>query len=134
MVAARSWLLQQPAQSHEGEDPASDDQWDEISARVRTEQAERKAKVAGREDLVSAVNECLFEHDPIGLAAIGCPSDEYVAEAQSIVIRLPEASDVEGMLDLVHGEFVRWFGSSTAGPRTNYTSVARAIWQLTQML
>ena len=62
------------------------------------------------------------------LAAAGFPRDEYLAEAESIGIRLPEARDLESMLEIVHSELERWFFSSSVGPRERYEDLAQAIW------
>jgi hypothetical protein len=81
---------------------------------------------------VAQVNACLFQDDPMSLARAGFPTDEYLAEAESIVIRLPEARDVETMQDIVCSELERWFGSASVGPRERYTDLSRSIWQLSQ--
>lgn len=70
----------------------------------------------------------LFEHDPIGLAGMGAPADEYHAEAETITLRLPEAASVDDLRSIVHEEFVRWFGDETAGGRERYEAAAEAIW------
>jgi hypothetical protein len=60
-----------------------------------------------------------FYDDPIGLN-FETNTDEYRPEAQSIVIRLPEATSRDEVRRIVHEEFVRWFDPQTAGPVERY--------------
>jgi hypothetical protein len=59
----------------------------------------------------------LYRHDPIGLAAAGCPKDEYEPEVSTIIPRLKDATTAEDVRRIVHEEFLHWFdGEGTAGP------------------
>jgi len=109
-----------------------DPEWRAINAQLEKARSERKSRVAPYAVLVVDVNECLYRADPIGLAAAGCPPDEYEAEAESIVIRLPEASTSDQLLEVVHDEFQKWFGADVAGSRATYEELSRAIWALWQ--
>jgi len=72
----------------------------------------------------------LYRHDPIGLAAAGCPKDEYEAEVSTIIPRLKDATTVEDVRRIVHEEFLHWFdGEGTAGPESAYSSIAKDIWE-----
>jgi len=72
----------------------------------------------------------LYRHDPISLAAAGCPKDEYEPEVSTIVPRLKGATTVEDVRRIVHEEFVHWFdGEGTAGPESAYTTIAQDIWE-----
>jgi hypothetical protein len=57
-------------------------------------------------------------------------TDEYLPEAQTIVIRLPEATSPDDAQRIVHEEFVRWFDPQLAGPVERYRVVAESIWGL----
>jgi hypothetical protein len=49
----------------------------------------------------------LFHDDPIGIN-FESNSDEYRSEAQTIVVRLAEATSERDVAVIVHEEFVRW--------------------------
>jgi hypothetical protein len=83
--------------------------------------------VDGYQHLVVAIEALLFRHDPIGIN-FGSNTDEYRAEAQTIVPRLRSASDEDAVLQIVHEEFVTWFG--VAGPMQSYRPIAADIWRL----
>ena len=117
-------------------DPAPSDQaetdryWREVIVpRVAAARAEREHVLVGREDLVSRVEALLFYEDPIGIN-FDTNTDEYLPEAQTIVIRLPEATSPDDVQRIVHEEFVRWFDRQIAGPVERYRVVAESIWGL----
>jgi hypothetical protein len=71
----------------------------------------------------------LYRHDPIGLAAAGCPKDEYESEVSTIIPRLKNATTVEDVRRILHEEFLHWFdGEQIAGPESAYGGVAQEIW------
>ena len=72
----------------------------------------------------------LTSHDPLGLAAIGAPDDEYEPEAGTILPRLGTVSSEGEALDVVHEEFVRWFGPEMAGPKEDYAGIASEVWRI----
>lgn len=80
------------------------------------------------QDLVAAVERAINEADPIGLVAGGAPSDEYAPEIGTIIPLLANAHRPDDVTGVLHGEFVRWFGEGTAGPRQAYEAAARRIW------
>lgn len=80
------------------------------------------------QDLVAAVERAINEGDPIGLLAGGAPSDEYTPEIGTIIPLLANAHRPDDVTDVLHGEFLRWFGEGTAGPRQAYGAPARQIW------
>jgi hypothetical protein len=92
------------------DDDGTDAYWNEVVVpQIRADRAAREAAVAGREPLVREVEAILFEHDPIRISS-GTNADEYEGEAQSIVVRLPEAGSESEVQRIVHEEFVTWFG------------------------
>jgi len=74
------------------------------------------------EGLVAAVERAINEADPIGLLAGGAPSDEYAPEIGTIIPLLANAHRPDDVTGVLHGEFLRWFGEGTAGPRQAYGS------------
>jgi hypothetical protein len=80
------------------------------------------------QDLVAAVERAINEADPIGLLAVGAPSDEYAPEIGTIIPLLANAHRPDDVTGVLHGEFLRWFGEGTAGPRQAYEAPARQIW------
>ena len=69
----------------------------------------------------------LFEADPMGLAAIGAPADEYSPEAGTIAPRLATAASEQDVLQIIYDEFQAWFGED-AGAEGRYKGAARAVW------
>lgn len=80
------------------------------------------------QNLVAAVERAINEADPIGLLAGGAPSDEYAPEIGTIIPLLANAHRPDDVAGVLHGEFLRWFGEGTAGPRQAYGAPARQIW------
>ena len=72
----------------------------------------------------------LARRDPVGLVRIGAPEDEYVPEAGTILPRLGTVSSKGEALDVVHEEFVRWFGPEVAGPKEAYAETASEVWRV----
>jgi hypothetical protein len=95
--------------------------------------AERRRLKAEYGELLDQVSALLFRHDPIGIAAHGCPEDEYEPEVGTILPQLQRCSSSADVVRVVHSEFVRWFdGEETAGPQESYTEIANEIWELWQ--
>jgi len=77
-------------------------------------------------ELFEEVSAILFRHDPIEIN-FGSNTDEYDPEAGTIIPRLRDAGSEDDILDIVHEEFVRWFGSDITGERDAYQSIAADI-------
>jgi hypothetical protein len=91
--------------------------------------ADREHALLGLEDLVKPVEVLLFDDNPIGIN-VGTNTDEYRAEAQAIVLRLPEARSERDVAAILHQTFVEWFDLQLAGPVDRYDSIAPVIWGL----
>jgi hypothetical protein len=79
--------------------------------------------------LYTHVSRLLREADPMGLIAMGAPTDEYDPEVSTILPRLHEAKAAVDVQRIVHEEFVRWFDADLVGPLTDYAEVAEKIWE-----
>lgn len=108
-------------------DSAPDEAWAEISEGVLEARASRLRSLAGSEALVSEVSAILFARDPIELN-FETNTDEYDAEARTIVIRLPDARSLEDLARICREEFARWFDAGLAGPTSRYGDIAAGIW------
>ena len=109
--------------------------------------------LVGQEGIVASIECLLFEHDPIGIVldtgsedfgalqvalyerdgvmlSFETNSDEYRPEAETIVLRLPEANNEDDARTIVWEEFTRWFGPELAGPQSRYEQIARGVWNL----
>lgn len=75
-------------------------------------------------DQLSAI---LFEEDPVGIN-FGNNSDEYEPEVDTILPRLRACRTVIDIRDVVHAEFVHWFGLDDIGDAEAYRRVAERIW------
>jgi len=113
-----------------GEKRAPDDvQWERIQADVRAAKQSRFEQTVTQRDLVYAVSQILFRADPLGIN-FETNTDEYDAEAETIVIGLPGAHRPEDVTALTHETFVQWFDEKLAGPIDRYAAVASEIWNL----
>lgn len=92
---------------------------------------ERRRLRAEYRELFDEISTLLFQHDPIGIN-FDHNTDEYEIETGTILPRLRHCRSVDDVQKVVHEEFVRWFGSATAGPAEHYTEIASQIWQLLQ--
>ncbi len=59
------------------------------------------------DDLVALFYRC----DPMGLAAIEAPADEYAPEVGTVLPRLHSADGVEQVRTILQAEFLTWFDS-----------------------
>jgi hypothetical protein len=105
----------------------SDAAWERLVPELQRRRAERKAAVRGYEAVVAEISKVLFRLDPMNIN-FEINSDEYDAEAESIVPRLVGASSEADALHIVYSEFERWF--TDAGPRARYVPVAREVWNV----
>jgi hypothetical protein len=101
-------------------------------ARTREEILEERRQLKKEYgDLFDATVALFFRHDPASIN-FEVNADEYEPEAGTILPRLRTCSSADDVLQIVHQEFVRWFGPVTAGPPERYTQIASEIWQLWQ--
>ena len=80
------------------------------------------------DDLVALFYRC----DPIALAAIGAPADEYALEVGTVLPRLSFVDGVEGVRTILQDEFTSWFGSQeTDRPlaQNALDDLASELWQ-----
>lgn len=101
-------------------------------AKTRNEILENRRRIKaeyGR--LLNSVAELLFRHDPIGIN-FDVNTDEYLAEAETILPRLRSCRSEDAVLQVVHAEYVRWFDADNAGSREHYEKIASEIWEFWQ--
>jgi|SRR5215467_2064050 len=101
-------------------------------ARTREEILENRRRLkAEYGELFDSVAALLYRHDPIGINFdFDENADEYEPEARTILPKLRSCHSADDVLHVVHGEFVRWFDSGTAGPEEHYKEIASEIWGL----
>jgi len=75
------------------------------------------------------VGDALRRADPIGLMAMGAPSDEYDPELGTILPLFTSVGSQAELEKLIHSQFVAWFGADEAGPSGRYSSAAREVWE-----
>jgi hypothetical protein len=80
-------------------------------------------------DLYDRLAELFFKTDPIRIN-FGDNTDEYEPEVETILPRLQQCTSELECLKVIHEEFVRWFDVQTAGPISNYETIARQTWLL----
>ncbi len=86
------------------------------------------SKEAYRE-LYEQLVQILNRHDPIGLANLGAPHDEYEPEVGTIIPRLASAASAKDVTRIVYEEFSRWFVAET-GPPKAYAPIGDEVWLL----
>jgi hypothetical protein len=76
--------------------------------------------------LLSLMSAILFRHDPIGIN-FEDNTDEYDAEAATILNRLRPGIGLGEARRIVHEEFVQWFERDIAGPEEKYIKIASEL-------
>jgi hypothetical protein len=107
----------------------------ELAARKEEFAALRRERERIKEAYPAAhrwLRDLLARHDPLGLIAVGAPSDEYEEQADTLLPRLLELRragepEEEAVLRIVHEEFVKWHGAATAGAAERYAVGAAEI-------
>jgi len=105
----------------------TDDGW--VPEWIQVEKAKREELKARHRVLFSEVSAILFELDPIGIN-FEDNTDEYDAEAGTILPRLETCRTVEDVRAVVHQEFVRWFSPEDARDEARYHEAAARIWEV----
>jgi hypothetical protein len=103
-----------------------DDSW--VPSWIKVENAKREELRTQHRVLFDEVSAILFDVDPIGINFEN-NTDEYDAEAGTILPRLETCTSVESVRSVVHQEFVRWFGPEVAGEEARYEQAAHRVWQ-----
>ena len=84
-----------------GDRPSEAEQWESIQAEVRRAKEHRYALTVTQRDLVDEVSRLLFRADPVGIN-FETNTDEYDAEAETIVIALPNVHGPDDVKALEH--------------------------------
>ena len=90
---------------------------------------ERRRLTAEYRELFDRIAALLFRRDPIRIGA-DAPADEYEPETGTILPRLRNCRSEDDARQVVHKEFVRWFGPDLAGPEESYGEISSEIWRL----
>jgi hypothetical protein len=85
--------------------------------------ADRHTYIELQNRVTAAVNAA----DPIGLLALGCPSDEYGPEISRILPLLSRATSLQQFEEQLYGLFVEMF-NETAGAAEGYRELASELW------
>ena len=110
--------------------PTSDDEFPpEVVARLSQARSARAAVQANDPEFFLAVSSAMFKHDLVGIN-FDDNTDEYDAEAGTVIPRLASCSSVEDVARVLHEEFLAWFSAETAGEVPAYRALANEIWQL----
>lgn len=107
----------------------NDDWPPEVVERVARDREARQVVRQEHPGLFAAVSEAMFRHDPVGIN-FGDNTDEYDAEAGTVIPRLGSCMSAGDAEIVLHEEFVQWFGADTAGERARYSALAAEVWQL----
>ena len=94
-------------------------------------QAQQDEEKVRRSDpqFFEAVSRAMFEHDLIGIN-YETNTDEYDAEAGTVIPRLDSCDSGDDVATVLHEEFTSWFGQDMAGGRARYVDLGEEIWNL----
>jgi len=70
----------------------------------------------------------LYEHDFLGLATEGCPEDEYVLEAGTIIPRMHEANTRDELATIIEEEFTWWYNLKSSSRDEWFAGAAQDVW------
>ena len=101
----------------------------EVLQEIEKANVDRERVRQSNPQFFDAVSRAMFEHDPIGLN-FTTNTDEYEAEAGTVIPRLDSRESASDVVTVLHEEFTSWFGEMTAGDRTLYTELGEDIWAL----
>ncbi|MCW5669046.1 MAG: hypothetical protein KIT86_05250 [Hydrogenophaga sp.] len=101
----------------------------ELVQAIRQTQAERERLRQAHPELFAAVSAAMFHRDPVEIN-YHFNTDEYDAEAGTVIPRLKDCASAGEVANVLHEEFVRWFGAETAGPRERYLPLSEDIWAM----
>ena len=103
----------------------------EILEKVNRDRIARENVRRQDPELFAAISNAMFQHDPIGISST-TNTDEYDPETGTVIPRLASCTSADDVAIVLHEEFVKWFGESTAGDRGRYFDLANDIWSLWQ--
>ena len=83
-----------------------------VAERIDRARAARRAVQEKDPTFFAAVSGTMFELDPIGIS-FEDNTDEYDAEAGTVIPRLPECQSADDVANVLHEEFQAWFGLET---------------------
>lgn len=103
----------------------------QVQADLVLDKQTRQRLLSTQQDLVASLEALLFRHDPVGINFEN-NTDEYRPEAETIVLRLPEAVTERDLDRIIREEFVRWFGADIAGSvgAGHYAQIAHEVWPI----
>ena len=80
------------------------------------------------------VSEILYYYDPVGLAKLRVPEDEYETQARMIIKRLKDVTDLRSLRWIVYEVFVYYFDEDMILPSSDkyYRFIAEEIWEVWQ--
>ena len=89
---------------------------------------EKKEKL---KKFTESVSEILYYYDPVGLAKLGVPEDEYDLEARVIISKLKDVTDIRSLRWVVYEVLVYYFDKDMILPNSNkcYRYIAEEIWE-----
>ena len=74
------------------------------------------------------VMETINRHDPVGLMASGCPSDEYSLEVPGVLKAVCTATSQTMLEERVREVFAHWFGDDIAGQFGGWPAFCEDLW------
>ena len=101
----------------------------EVLAQIDQARAARSVVQARNPSFFAAVSRAMFERDPIGINFTD-NTDEYDAEAGTVIPRLSACRSAADVAQILHEEFRAWFGAETAGEISAYRALGQDIWLL----
>ncbi len=91
-------------------------------------------QMRGNKVLLDKIVDILAKIDPQGLICCGAPDDEYLAEAETILLRQSEWKTIDALEKIIAEEFAWWFFLYDENDKVKhygapeYKLIARQIW------
>ena len=89
---------------------------------------QQRSKMA---ELKAEITEILYHYDPVRLAKLHAPKDEYAIEAGAIVSRLKDIDDLTSLRWMVYDVCKQYFSGATIPVSSDrrYRYIAEEIWE-----
>jgi len=81
-----------------------------------------------RTERENRIGDLIARLDPMGLLALGAPSDEYQPQARAIAAGIERCHSLQECQEIIWGTFVEHFGES-AGPMENFRDLAIEVYE-----
>jgi hypothetical protein len=80
-------------------------------------------------DLFDELQTIIGEYDVMSLFCFGATAAEYDLEVKTIIIQLDKGMNEQQVLNIIHQEFVLWFGEELIGSKDTFSDMSNDVYQ-----